>query len=172
MSRRYSAVILAVAVLFGALWLYAARDDRRLRFEEVPDGGPVTVLATTFRLESLQRIETVTDRYGAIWAPMPNAALIRATIGYDATAADVPPGLLCSAELVGAEGIWWYPESITPADLNRSAYCEAGRVGAMDVVFEVPAAMLGSVRGVNLSIYDGEPGGPQEPDRLLLAGVG
>lgn len=171
MSRRYSVVILALAVVFGTLWLYAARDDRRLRFEEVPDGGPVTILGTRFELESLQPVETVVDRSGAIWAPIENAVLIRATIGYDATAADVPPGLLCSSLLAGAEGVWWYPESITPADPGRSGYCDAGRAGAIEVIFEIPAAMMASVRGVNLSVYDGVPGGAQEPDRLLLAAV-
>ena len=171
MSRRYSVVILVIAVLFGGLWLYAARDDRRLRFEEVPGGGPVTVLSTEFQLESLQRTETVVDRSGTVWAPIQNAVLIRAIIGYDATAAEVPSGLLCSAELVGKEGIWWYPENITPADPRRSSSCEAGQVGAMEVIFEIPAAMVTSVRGVNLSVYDGVPGGPQEADRLLLATV-
>lgn len=171
MRRRYSIVILAVAVLFGALWLYAARDDRRLHYEEVPGGGPVTILAADFQLESLRRVETVVDRSGAVWGPMQNAVLIQATIGYDATAAEVPPGLLCTALLVGAEGIWWFPENITPADPRRSVYCEAGRAGAMEVVFEIPAAMTDSVRGVNLSVYDGVPGGTEEPDRLLLAEV-
>ncbi|MGC3956233.1 MAG: hypothetical protein QM804_18660 [Propionicimonas sp.] len=172
MSRRYTLTVLAVAVLFGWLWLAAAQDDRRLRFQEVPEGGPVTILATEFQLESLQRVDQVNDRWGEVRLPLPKAVLVRATVGYDATGADVPSGLLCTVVLSGPAGIWWYPESVTPADPAKETFCEAGRVGALEASFEIPAAMVDQVRGVNLSVYDGVPGGPLEPDRLLLSPVG
>lgn len=171
MRRRYSAAIVAIALVFSALWLYAAQDDRRLSYEEVPGGGPVTILGAVFTLESLQQTETATDSWGTIWGPLPNAVLVRATIGYDATAAEVPPELHCTADLVGAGDAWWSAENMEPVDQSHSQYCEAGRDSAIELVFEVPATMIGSVRGVKLSVYDGAALGELVPDRLLLSPV-
>lgn len=171
MRSRLVVVSLALAVVFSALWPWAARNDRRGDYREVPPGEQVTLLHADFTLASLRRVDRVTDAWDGDFGPTANAVLVQATIAYDATAADAPPEILCTMSLVGEGGNQWTPESITSPEGEPGEYCTGGESGEFRQTFEIPAAMAGQVRGVGLSVFDGTVGGESVPDHLLLGSV-
>lgn len=170
MRSRLVAVSLALALVLAAGWLYAARNDRRGDYQQVAAGAPVVLEQASFRLTGLERVDSVTDSSGTTYRAIAGAVLLRATIAYDATAAAVPAGLLCSMQLVGQGAEVWYPESILFPD-GADTGCTAAQRSSFVAHFEIAAWKVGQVRGVGLHVFDTDDSGSSAPEQLLLGGV-
>ncbi len=153
-DHRLLAVAVAVAVLFGAGWLWRAADDRITRTELVPAGEPVQLDRVEYRLASLATPGSVPSGFDELVTPLPDAVLVLARIDYDATARTEP--LYCGFQLVAGELIWKPHRDYYPADPDTGS-CAAGRAGTATVLFEIPQHLLGQVQGVGVLPGDDRP---------------
>lgn len=165
MSSRLLAISIAVALLFSGWWLFAARNDRRTVYLEVPAGESGHWAGLSLTAAGLTQQPRITDRYGNERVAVEGATFVVARIDYDVEGVDPEVEVICSATLQGEGQVSWISLIHTPADDQVSATCDRNGTGTMEALFEVPVRLLPTVAGVGLSVT---AVGSEESQDILL----
>lgn len=158
LNQTVLAIGASLAAVFSVGWVWAAADDRVTSYRMLPAGEPVTVVDTTWQLESMA-VDTVSESsYGQVEHPPSGAVFVFVTIAFDSTAVDARTRFSCRFALTDASELEWQPDSsFLPASDSVKSYCEPGRAGTVQTRFTVPGRLLDRIVGVSAAFFlDGE----------------
>lgn len=150
------AVGVACALVLAFAWVQRSTVSAAADPVWVAEGAAGTAGGARWQLRGLTSEQTV-GADGSQVQPVRGAVLVLASFDFDSAA---PQELYCGVYLVGDDREWT-TRFFTPAGDQTSPGCDGRPSGTAEVLFEIPAAAVGEVRGLRIA---------SGSDALVLAG--
>jgi hypothetical protein len=151
---RVLATALAAAVAFSGLWVVRSNAGAPAPVP-VPEQAVGTAGGATWQLDGIGVVETMGSG-SSTTEPVPGAVFVVARFRFRSD----DPELYCSVRLVGDRREWTTLLHL-PADPDTSAGCDGRPDGTAEVAFQIPAAAVAEVQGVEIAAGE---------ESVLLAG--